>query len=94
MTAGADNSDEPNRWFVYIIEADDDSWYTGVTTDVQRRFDEHSSGAKGARYFRGRQPRSVVFVEGAHTRASACQREAQIKKLSRKQKKILVSSRA
>lgn len=91
QTAG---TGETRQWFVYIIEADDDSWYTGVTTDVQRRFEEHASGKKGARYFRGRRPKTVVFAEGAHTRASACQREAQIKKLSREQKKNLVSSKA
>lgn len=84
----------PQQWFVYIIEADDGSWYTGVTTDVQRRFKEHQSGARGARYFRGRLPKTVVFAEGAHSRASACRREAQIKSLSRRLKEQLVATQA
>ena len=83
-------SSEMTEWFVYIIEADDGSWYTGVTTDVERRVAEHTSGSRGARYFRGRKPRTVIFVEGSHNRVSAHQREAQIKKLSRKQKQQLV----
>ena len=40
-------------WFVYVIRASDDSLYTGITTDVERRFNEHFSTVKGARYFRG-----------------------------------------
>ena len=86
------NTKESTQWFVYIIETDDGSWYTGVTTDVQRRFEEHASGVKGARYFRGRQPTNVVFTEGEHNRSSACQREAQIKKMSRAQKQRMVAS--
>lgn len=92
MTENTEASNDANRWFVYIIEADDGSWYTGVTTDVERRFAEHVSGARGARYFRGRQPETIVFIEGSHNHVSACQREAQIKKLSRAQKQVLVDT--
>jgi putative endonuclease len=70
-------------WQVYIIEADDGSLYTGVTTDVQRRFAEHCRGKRGARYFSGRQPLQVVYTEAADNRSAACKREAAIKKLSR-----------
>lgn len=94
MTKKSLARNEPGQWYVYIIEADDGSWYTGVTTDIQRRFKEHTTGAKGARYFRGRQPKTVIFTEGEHTRASACQREAQIKKLNRAQKQIVVATQA
>ena len=80
------------QWFVYILEADDGSWYTGITTDVGRRFSEHSSGLKGARYFRGRKPRTIVFQEEAPDRSGALQREAQIKKMSRAQKERMVES--
>ncbi|MFT5138393.1 MAG: putative endonuclease [Lysobacterales bacterium] len=86
------NPTEANQWFVYIIEADDNSWYTGITTDVQRRFKEHVSGVKGARYFRGRKPSIIVFTEGGHNRKSASQREAKIKKMSRAQKQSMVAS--
>lgn len=70
-------------WQIYIIEADDGSLYTGVTTDVERRFSEHCSGKRGARYFGGRRPVQVVYTELAETRSAACKREAAIKKLSR-----------
>ena len=69
-----------------MIRSDDGSLYTGVTTDVERRFREHASGSRGARYFNGRKPREVVYTEPGHTRSSACVREAQIKKMSRSQK--------
>ena len=77
-------------WFVYVIRASDDSLYTGITTDVQRRFKEHCSPVKGARYFRGRQPVEVVYRESHPDRSSALKREADIKKLSRKQKLELI----
>jgi putative endonuclease len=77
-------------WFVYIIRASDDSLYTGITTDVERRFKEHFSPAKGARYFRGRKPVEVVFTEKHPNRSSALRREAEIKKLSRSDKLKMV----
>jgi putative endonuclease len=73
-------------WFVYIIRSDDGSLYTGVTTDVERRFNEHARGLRGARYFNGRKPVEVVYTEHSHTRSSACRREAEIKKMSRQDK--------
>lgn len=83
-----------SEWFVYIIEADDGSYYTGVSTDVQRRFEDHSSKKRGARYFLGRNPRAIVYVEDAHDKSSSHRREAQIKKLSRKEKAALIQSRS
>jgi len=79
-----------SEWFVYLIRSTDNSLYTGITTDVERRFGEHLSGRAGAKYFRGRSPAAVVFVEGGHDRSSASIREAQIKKLSRRQKLDLI----
>ncbi len=80
------------KWWVYIIEASDNSLYTGITTDVDRRFDEHLSGKKGARYFNGRSPVRVVYQEQGHDRSSASQREAEIKGFSRREKENLISS--
>ncbi len=77
-------------WYVYIIRASDESLYTGITTDVQRRFDEHGGTEKGARYFRGRQPLEVVYRENHPDRSSALRREADIKKLPRNQKLKLI----
>ena len=70
------------NWHVYIIRCSDDSLYTGITTDVARRFDQHASG-RGARYFRGRRPTELVYVESGHDRSSAGKREAEIKVLTR-----------
>ena len=75
------------EWFVYMVRCSDGSLYTGITTDVERRFSEHEAmqqrgGAKrGAKYFLGRRPLAVVFCEGGHNRISASRREAQIKQL-------------
>ena len=77
-------------WSVYIIKASDDSLYTGITTDVQRRFDEHSDPKKGARFFRGRKPVEVVYTENHPDRSSALKREAAIKRLSRGEKIELI----
>ena len=80
-------------WQVYIIRCSDDSLYTGITLDVERRMTEHG-GARGAKYFRGKRPRQLVFLEGGHTRSSACRREVAIKKLSRSAKLQLIASHA
>ncbi len=79
-----------SHWYVYINRATDQSLYTGITTDVERRFAEHQSGRAGAKYFRGRSPVEIVLVESGHDRSSASIREAQIKKLSREQKLELI----
>jgi putative endonuclease len=79
------------NWCVYIILCSDDTLYTGITTDVERRLNQHASG-KGAKYFRGRQPVRVVYREGGLTRSAASKRELEIKKLSRIEKSILISA--
>lgn len=79
------------NWQVYIILCTDDSLYTGITRDIDRRLSQHG-GARGARYFRGRKPRRVVYLEGGHTRSSASRREAAIKKLPRTAKLALIAS--
>ena len=79
-----------SQWYVYMIRATDQSLYTGITTDVERRFAEHQGGRAGAKYFRGRSPVEVVLVESGYDRSSASIREAQIKKLSREQKLELI----
>lgn len=81
-----------NRWLVYVILASDDTLYTGITTDVVRRWQQHCSGTGGARYFRGRKPRQLVYLESGHDRASASRREAAIKKLTRRQKQALLQA--
>jgi len=77
-------------WTVYIIRCDDDSLYTGITTDLDRRFLEHRDQPRGAKYFSGRKPMEVVYMENGHTRSSASRREAAIKKLRRYEKIALI----
>lgn len=79
------------NWSVYIILCTDDSLYTGITTDVSRRFAQHSN-QKGAKYFRGRQPKQLLYIETGHNRSSAGKREIAIKKLNRLEKLKLVAS--
>lgn len=78
------------NWTVYIIRCDDDSLYTGITTDLDRRFLEHLGQPRGAKYFKGRKPLEVVYVENGHTRSTASRREAAIKKLHRDEKLKLI----
>ena len=82
------------EWTVYIIRCDDDCLYTGITTDVERRFREHAGGPRGARFFNGRRPVEVVYRETGHDRGSASRREAAIKKMSRAQKMMLVGKQS
>ena len=77
-------------WYVYIIEASDGSLYTGVTTDVERRFAEHCGTNRSARFFRGRKPVKVVYTQPHPDRSSALKREAVIKRLTRERKLKLI----
>ena len=82
------------EWQVYIVEADDGKLYTGITTDVERRFNEHATGKKGARFFRTTSPARIVFREKHPDRSSATKREMAIKKMTRQQKLDLVNATA
>jgi putative endonuclease len=75
--------------YVYVLECADGTYYTGYTTDVERRVAEHDAG-EGAKYTRGRTPVELVHVEGRETRSAAMRREHEIKSLSRRQKERLV----
>ncbi|BCS52524.1 GIY-YIG nuclease family protein [Geobacter sp. SVR] len=81
------------NWQVYIILGSDDSFYTGITTDIERRFRQHAAG-RGARYFRGRRPVRVVYLEQGHSRISAARRECEIKAMNRKDKALLAARQA
>lgn len=78
-------------WNVYIIRCSDNSLYTGITTEPERRFRQHADG-RGAKYFRARQPSEIVYLERGHTRSTAARRERQIKDMTRQDKCILISS--
>ncbi len=76
-------------WFVYIIEADDGSLYTGVTTDVERRFQAHLD-KKGAKFFYARRPVRICYREAQPDKSAALKREYAIKQLSREEKLLLI----
>lgn len=86
-----DSGDSDLNWQVYIILCSDKSFYTGITTDINRRFSQHADGT-GAKYFRGRTPVELVYLERAQDRSSASRREAEIKKMKPAEKKRLLIS--
>lgn len=89
----ASDSSTANNWLVYIIKCSDNSLYTGITTDLARRWKQHCGELKnGAKFFRGRKPQRLAFVETEHCRSSALKREYQIKQLSRSEKLTLINT--
>ena len=74
-----------NNWFVYIVRCSDDSLYTGVSNNVDKRIATHNSG-KGAKYTRARLPVNLVYSKDMETVSLAMKEEYRIKKLSRKEK--------
>ncbi|MEE9422377.1 MAG: GIY-YIG nuclease family protein [Gammaproteobacteria bacterium] len=78
-------------WKVYMLLCTDHSLYTGISNDVEKRITMHAS-QRGAKYFRGRQPQQLVYLEGGHDRSSASRREASIKQLLRREKIALLDS--
>lgn len=73
-------------WYLYVLQCSDNSLYTGITTDVERRVEEHNSSPKGARYTRSRRPVQLVHIEEYPDRSTATKEERLFKKLRRQQK--------
>ena len=78
-------------WSLYILECRDGSFYTGVSTDIDRRFREHQKGT-ASRYTRTHLPVAIVYREECGSRSAALSRECVVKSLSRTDKEELVSS--
>lgn len=78
-------------WFVYIVRCNDDTLYTGITTDVVRRVAEHNGEAtgKGAKYTAARRPVTLAYSEAAADKSSASSREYVVRNLSRAKKEKL-----
>jgi putative endonuclease len=81
------------EYFCYMIECADGTFYTGWTTDPERRFKQHRSG-NGARYTRTHKPVRLAYLELQPDIATAMRRERAIKALSRKKKMALVASQS
>lgn len=79
-----------SEWFLYIIRCADGTLYTGITTDVVKRFAAHSQG-KGAKYTRGRGPLQLVYQEKCADHSQALKREIAVKRLSRIEKEAMLS---
>lgn len=77
-------------WFVYIARAKNEKLYTGITNNLEKRMEEHSSGKGGARFFRSSPFDKVVYQEKQPDKSSALKRESAIKKLTRGQKLQLI----
>ena len=73
------------EWFVYLLECEDGSYYTGVTNDVDKRMKTHAEG-KGSKYVYQRGFRRLLFVKPCGSKSSACKAEYEIKQLSREEK--------
>ncbi len=80
-----------SEWFVYMICTEKDRLYTGITTNVERRFQEHSGEKpRGAKFFRSDKPQKIVYVEPCKNRSVASKKEAAIKKMTRLQKEKFI----
>lgn len=80
-----------SQWYIYMVRTAKGALYTGITTDVARRFSEHQAGGrKGARSLRGKGPLELVFSAETCNRATASKLEWQIKRWPRQQKEALV----
>lgn len=88
-------SSEPEQappWWVYLVQCRDGTFYTGITTDLQRRLRQHNGElVGGARYTRPRRPVTLVYQEACRDRSHAGQREAIVRKLSRLRKQALAT---
>lgn len=83
--------DGSDLWWVYMIRCHDGALYTGISNHLLNRWQAHTSGKGGAKFFRSRQPELMAYIEYPHNRSTASKREYAIKQLSRKQKLALIS---
>ncbi len=84
---------EEKQNITYMLKCSDGTLYTGWTNNLEKRLKEHNAG-QGAKYTRGRRPVKLVYTEIHDTKREAMQREAQIKKLTRKEKEALIQGQA
>lgn len=84
---------DPKTFFTYMLECADGSFYSGYTTNLEKRLQAHNKGA-GSKYTRSRRPVALLFSEQYETKGEAMRREAQLKKLSRGKKETLLAEKA
>ena len=83
-----------NKWYVYVVECNDKTYYTGITKDIKRRLHEHNNTKRGSKYTRSRRPVNLICILlECDTRSEASKKEYEFKKLSRKQKQFEIRRR-
>ena len=88
------SNNKVNNWFLYLIRCKHGRLYTGITTDVERRFEEHkSSNKKGSKYLRGKAPLKLVMKKKIGSKSLALKIEAKVKRLSKIKKELLVEGK-
>lgn len=80
-------------YFTYMLRCSDGSLYTGYTSDISRRLDEHNFGNKGAKYTRSRRPCVLVHLEEFKSKSEAMKREYEIKKMKKFEKEGLIGGK-
>ena len=80
-------------WYMYVVECADGTLYTGITTDLSRRINEHNYGSRGAKYTRSRRPVRLKLTDECDNHSNALRKELKFKKLTRKQKKEIIDGR-
>ncbi len=80
-----------SEWYLYLIRCRDGTLYTGISTDVDRRFAQHQvGGSDGSKYLRGRGPLSLVFQKKLDSRSLALKAERKVKRMSKTMKEELI----
>ena len=81
-----------NTWCIYVLLCSDNSFYCGITTNLEKRLKQHNGELKGgAKYTRGRRPCQIIYTKKAMNRSIASKEECAFKKLNRQQKEIFLS---
>ncbi len=81
-----------SSFYLYVLSCSDNTLYTGITTNIERRVDEHNTSKKGAQYTKTRRPVRLVFSKRFKSRSKASQEEYRFKQYSREQKLELIGS--
>jgi len=82
-----------SEWYIYILRCNDNTLYTGIATDVERRFSEHKlRSRKCSKYCRARTPLEIVYKRKAGTLSTALKIEKKIKKLSKAAKEKIIKN--
>jgi len=80
-------------WYLYMIRCKGGVLYTGITTDISRRFAEHQAG-KGAKFLRGKAPLELVYQQEVGSHSDALKLEIKTKKLTKLEKELLIKTRS